>query len=750
MSAMPHDTKPAYALIGEFRAAMQAAGIEPPDIIEPGTLHRFPGAGKTGKNIAAWCRLFDDMKGGVFGDFSSGLQSTWQSDSGATWSHEERVAFAKKCAAEKKARAEQEAKRREKAALKAVGILAAAAGDPAAHPYAVLKGSVEGVSLGGLVKRGAWPQRGWDDALLIPIYSASGKIWTLGAINADGQKDYLAGGAKQGNFHPSGKIRGAARVFVGEGIATVAVAYLLDGSPAVAAMDAGNLEAVAKIVRCLAAPGADIVFLADDDAHEDAASPNTGIVAATKAAQAVGGRVALPGMGRKADFWDVWRERGLDAVRAAIDGADAQARQAGPEPEQDGDMPEGYEDYGPDGFEEEPLNFSAGRGDSPGGLLLDRFGQPISCSMNAKSWLLQSGHHFEKNMFTQEFSIDRKPASDGAAIALLIEIQEKFRVNLRKEHCMDAMLNLCEKNPFHPVKEYLESCLWDGQDRLDEMLNFVFGHQRQPFSDIMGRYWMVSGVARIFDPGKKADYSLLLIGHEEGTGKSSFGDALVPEPKWFTDDVGGDLHSREAETGLFGKWIVEFAEGMRGDRAGKDTFKGFLTRKTGRVTLKYERFAADFDRQCIFYTTTNNPTPLDGFDEDRRQWPVSVRVAVDNAWVRENRDQLWGEAVVRFKRGEQYWIDRDLIAQIKAQVHEKFEHYDALIDLVAQYVSVTPEPIFVGHLMEWLKIGGDKSKSVQMRVAACLRKIGYAKGEQIKAGPDRDKIPWHRQNGNTC
>lgn len=381
----------------------------------------------------------------------------------------------------------------------------------------------------------------------------------------------------------------------------------------------------------------------------------------------------------------------------------------------------------------------------PDGLLVDKFGKPISCASNCKRWIARTGRKLEKNDFTNELSIDRKPMSDAAIVKLLIDLQQSTSVNIRKEHLMDGIIALCDDNHYHPVREYLESCQWDGTERLDIMLDMVFGHQGQPYSNIMGRYWMISAVARIMGPGAKADYSLLLIGHKEGTGKSSFGEALVPDLKWFTDDVGGDLHSREAETGLFGKWIVEFAEGIRGDRAGKDTFKGFLTRKTGRVTLKYERFAADFDRQCVFYTTTNNPTPLDGFDEDRRQWPVSVNVAVDNRWVRENRDQLWGEALARFRRGEQYWLDRGLIEKIKKEVHERYEHTDALMDLVAQYINSVPEPIFMGHIMESLKVSGDKPKSIQMRIANCLRALGFEKGKMIKTGTDRDKIPWERK-----
>ncbi len=58
--------------VSQFRDAIHVAGMEPPDVIQPGRLYRFPGAGKRNSNTAGWCKLFDDGLGGCFGDWSSG------------------------------------------------------------------------------------------------------------------------------------------------------------------------------------------------------------------------------------------------------------------------------------------------------------------------------------------------------------------------------------------------------------------------------------------------------------------------------------------------------------------------------------------------------------------------------------------------------------------------------------------------------------------------------------------------------
>ncbi|MEI8572632.1 DUF3987 domain-containing protein [Methylomonas sp. LW13] len=298
--------------VESFKTAIQAHGLQPPDAIQPGKFHRFPGIDKKSGDDAGWCKLFDDGRGGVFGDFSAGLDEHWQAETERTYSTEERQAFRQHCEAERKARDAEQLQQHEATAAKAAEILAVAGGDPAQHSYTLKKD----LSFGPRVKRGEWTQRGWPDALLLPIYSADGKLWTLEAINTDGEKDYLKGGRKRGGFHPLGKIRGASRVLIGEGLATVAAVHAVDGAPGVAAMDAGNLSAVALAVRNMA-PDAELILLADNDVKPDGSNP--GLKAATEAAMAIGGRVVIPELnGAKCDFWDLWRQHGADAVRGAL------------------------------------------------------------------------------------------------------------------------------------------------------------------------------------------------------------------------------------------------------------------------------------------------------------------------------------------------------------------------------------------------------------------------------------------------
>lgn len=301
--------------INSFRDAIQQEGMTPPELITPGVFFRFPGIGKPPGNTAGYGKMFPDGLGGIYGDHSSNLSKTWQADRCKTFTPAERSAFNKQVEESRKQAEENRKKDHADAALKAVTIYENAKGDPTKHPYFVKKR----VNLGGLVRCGAWPQRGWDNALIIPIYDCEGNIVSLQAINTDGTKDFLSSGRISGCFYPIGKISGVTGLIViGEGVVTVAAVCDVMGCSGVAALSAGNLEAVAKEIRRLA-PSAEIIIIGDDDQKEDGSNP--GKDAAIKAAESIGCSWVIPDLGFKADAWDVWHELGAEGIRAMMDKA---------------------------------------------------------------------------------------------------------------------------------------------------------------------------------------------------------------------------------------------------------------------------------------------------------------------------------------------------------------------------------------------------------------------------------------------
>ncbi|KGD79698.1 DNA primase [Tatumella morbirosei] len=155
-----------------------------------------------------------------------------------------------------------------------------------------------------------------DGSILLPLTDAEGNITAAQTISKIGSKKLVAGSAKKGAYHAVNAPQKPQAVILAEGYATaLSVSLMRPEALAVAAIDAGNLLPVAKVMRGKY-PQAKIIIAADNDYHDD--EPNTGKLAAIKAAQAVSGWVTLPPGDHKADWDDYRQQYGLEKATAAF------------------------------------------------------------------------------------------------------------------------------------------------------------------------------------------------------------------------------------------------------------------------------------------------------------------------------------------------------------------------------------------------------------------------------------------------
>ena len=288
--------------IEQFRDAIQAAGMTPPDVIEPGKFHRFPGDGKANGSSAGWCKLFTDGNGGIFGDHSTGLSENWHANGKKAFSDIERKANNRQVAEARKQAEDDHTEARERASL-----TWAEARPCVNHPYLSRKNI------------GAHGTRLLGDLLVLPLLDGAELLHSLQFILPDGGKKFLTGGRVRGCYFAIGNLKAAVALCICEGFATGASIHEATGHPVVVAFNAGNLLSVARAMRehFSSLP---IILAADDDA---ATEGNPGITKATEAARSVGGLLAVPDFGTDradglTDFNDMAAACGSDAVKRAI------------------------------------------------------------------------------------------------------------------------------------------------------------------------------------------------------------------------------------------------------------------------------------------------------------------------------------------------------------------------------------------------------------------------------------------------
>src|SRR5262249_28272593 len=110
---------------------------------------------------------------------------------------------------------------------------------------------------------------------------------------------------------------------------------------------------------------------------------------------------------------------------------------------------------------------------------------------------------------------DRRPWTDNDDI-LAAEWLQHHGIQVSKDIAGQAVEVVARQKPFHPVKQYLESLVWDGSPRLDTWLERHLGAnqpaQSSRYLSAVGARWFISAVARIYRPGSKADHCLILEG----------------------------------------------------------------------------------------------------------------------------------------------------------------------------------------------------------------------------------------------
>ena len=205
----------------------------------------------------------------------------------------------------------------------------------------------------------------------------------------------------------------------------------------------------------------------------------------------------------------------------------------------------------------------------------------------------------------------------------------------------------------HPVRDHLGALAWDGVPRIETWACRYLGAEDTAFNRSVGALWLISAVARIFRPGVKADHMLVLEG-PQGARKSTALKILAGED-WFTDEL-PDLGSKDAAMHMQGVWIIEIAELDAIGKAEVSRIKAFLTRTTDRFRPPYGRYTIEVPRQCVFAGTVNPDTYLRDETGNRRFWPVRCGTIDIDALARD-RDQLWAEAVARFRAGAIWWLE---------------------------------------------------------------------------------------------
>lgn len=303
-----------------------------------------------------------------------------------------------------------------------------------------------------------------------------------------------------------------------------------------------------------------------------------------------------------------------------------------------------------------------------------------------------------------------------------------------KDKIFDAVNVVAGEGKFHPVREYLDSCTWDGVPRVDTLLIDYLGAEDNEYTRTVTRKSLVAAVARIYKPGCKFDYMLTLRG-TQGLGKSALIGKLGGD--WYSDTF-STMQGKEAYEQVLGVWLVEVGELAGMKRAEAETIKLFISKQTDRFRPAYGRRLQEFPRQCVFIATTNEQEFLRDTTGNRRFWVVDTPdTPAKDMWkdlTPEMVKQVWAEAVELFRKGEKLYLPRELEA-VARQVQSAYEEDNPKVGIVAEYLDrLLPEGwenIDLYTRRQWLETD---AKGTIKREAVCNVEVW---AEALGGNPDK-------------
>ena len=344
---------------------------------------------------------------------------------------------------------------------------------------------------------------------------------------------------------------------------------------------------------------------------------------------------------------------------------------------------------------------------------------------------------FHDKIFIKENDAQRE-WSDVDTLRLTQEFQRALVFSRLSKETVDSGVKLyADNNRRNEPKDWLESIEWDKKFRIESFFKDYLGAKNnEEYLQCASKNFWVSMCARVYRPGCKVDAMPILQGGQ-GTLKSTALQTIGG--KWFSEAHESPT-SKDFYLVLQGKILVEISElsSFSGAEVGK--IKQVITCQVDRFRKPYGKCAEDHPRKCVFVGTTNDDAYLKDPTGGRRFWPVTIG-KIDIKRIEADREQLFAEAVLRFKQNDNWWLmpekeTLDVQEEYRASNpwEEKIENFlrgklggVSILDIAKSVLDLDPR---------------DVQGATMHRLGDCLRALGWEKKVRRNALTGKSEKRW--------
>jgi hypothetical protein len=298
----------------------------------------------------------------------------------------------------------------------------------------------------------------------------------------------------------------------------------------------------------------------------------------------------------------------------------------------------------------------------------------------------------------------------------------------------DTCIMVAAKNRRHPVREWLNSLKWDGQDHIANLAGYFIeapdengnpavityqdGTTRTAFHAFLRR-WLIGAVAKqMGDANAVRNNFILVFTGPQGSGKSHFANWICPLPDYFVEK---HIQPENKDCALLRTrtFVWEVMEiGATTRKTDVEALKGFVT---GTVTTERKAYG-HFDTvkpSVASYIGTINPDGA-GFLSDttgNRRFNVVNLLCID--WTYSTAidpAQVWAQAVALWRKDSRSYRLTAEETQVRDENAAAHMESDLLADMIRRVFTVQPDNsdpgwrISSSELLEALRAYGGLSR----------------------------------------
>jgi len=368
------------------------------------------------------------------------------------------------------------------------------------------------------------------------------------------------------------------------------------------------------------------------------------------------------------------------------------------------------------------------------------------------------GFYFRLNLLDDHIEVNSKRLDDLTIRTIRNKMRDLGFKGRQITDMEDAYWEEAGDNAYHPIKDYLQSLQWNGDDHIrllarhfkDKHSPVIYpdGSQETVFYVWLKR-WLIAAVAKVYSGGAvSAQNAVLVLEGGQNLGKSTFARWLCSGiPRYFIEKS-IDPDSKEDERRLASNWVWEVGElGATTRKADREALKSFLSKVECKFRNPYAKEDSEKPALASFIGTVNNEG---GFLQDAtgsRRFNVVGLTEIQHSYIDDvDINQLWAQAFELYRSGESWRLLPEEV-QTREELNTDYKVEDPYEGWVRRFFDIDlqrAEQKTAGwftttqEIVSELKnqgVTGD-TKGVTMFLAATMKEMGLEKDRfPLRTGP---------------